>query len=176
MRSKKKQYYSNTDLEVALKPPLPKRRVSASFGSIFCCCFYTLSCHFNLNIKKKDYFEFAGTLPKRNGLGEFGAAVIITNPSIEEKVQIDQGWDRQGFNEFVCNKISLSRQLGDKRERACRDVKFRKPLPDNSVIIVFHNEAWCTLLRTVYPRGIYLQDIIEKLHGRPIRTTFWPKI
>ena len=74
----------------------------------------------------------------------------MANPDEAVKAQIDQGWERQGFNEYVCDMISLHRQLGDRRENACRELKYQKPLPDNSVIIVFHNEAWCTLLRTIY--------------------------
>ena len=76
--------------------------------------------------------------------------MIVPNPDETAKAKIDQGWERQGFNEYVCDMISLHRQLGDRRENACRELKYQKPLPDNSVIIVFHNEAWCTLLRTIY--------------------------
>ncbi|PAA52531.1 hypothetical protein BOX15_Mlig032128g1 [Macrostomum lignano] len=46
--------------------------------------------------------------------------------------------------------ISLDRELGDNRDAQCKAAKYPGPLPDTSVIICFHNEAWSVLLRTVH--------------------------
>lgn len=74
----------------------------------------------------------------------------MTQADNEEK---EQGMTKHCFNQFASDRISLSRSLGDDtRPSECVERKFRRcpALPSTSVIIVFHNEAWSTLLRTVY--------------------------
>lgn len=75
------------------------------------------------------------------------------NMTPEEEKEKDEGMTRHCFNQFASDRISLSRALGeDTRPPECVERKFRRcpPLPTTSVIIVFHNEAWSTLLRTVF--------------------------
>lgn len=55
------------------------------------------------------------------------------------------------FNLVASDKISVDRKLPDARKTACRKKEYDiKELPNTSVIIVFHNEAWSTLARTVH--------------------------
>ncbi|XP_017286440.1 polypeptide N-acetylgalactosaminyltransferase 6 [Kryptolebias marmoratus] len=87
------------------------------------------------------------------GFGADGKAFQKDHLSPEEEKEKEEGMTRHCFNQFASDRISLSRSLGDDtRPPECVDRKFPRcpPLPTTSVIIVFHNEAWSTLLRTVY--------------------------
>ncbi|XP_004857661.1 polypeptide N-acetylgalactosaminyltransferase 3 isoform X2 [Heterocephalus glaber] len=103
-----------------------------------------------------------------NAPGASGKAFKTTNLSIEEQKEKEHGEAKHCFNAFASDRISLHRDLGpDTRPPECIEQKFKRcpPLPTTSVIIVFHNEAWSTLLRTVHSvlyssPAILLKEII----------------
>lgn len=94
--------------------------------------------------------------------GEMGAAVHI--PPEQEAKQQEQ-FKLNQFNLMASDMIYLNRSLKDVRLEGCKTKKHSKYLPDTSIVIVFHNEAWSTLLRTVWsvinrsPRAL-LKEII----------------
>ncbi|XP_030065943.1 polypeptide N-acetylgalactosaminyltransferase 3 [Microcaecilia unicolor] len=103
-----------------------------------------------------------------NSPGASGKPFHTSNLSPEEQHEKDQGEKKHCFNAFASDRISLHRDLGpDTRPPECIEQKFKRcpPLPTTSIIIVFHNEAWSTLLRTVYSAmytspAILLKEII----------------
>ncbi|XP_020645080.3 polypeptide N-acetylgalactosaminyltransferase 3 [Pogona vitticeps] len=103
-----------------------------------------------------------------NAPGAFGKAFRTVNLNAEEQKEKDLGEEKHCFNAFASDRISLHRDLGpDTRPPECIEQKFKRcpPLPSTSVIIVFHNEAWSTLLRTVHSvmytsPAILLKEII----------------
>ncbi|XP_036155330.1 polypeptide N-acetylgalactosaminyltransferase 6 isoform X4 [Myotis myotis] len=103
-----------------------------------------------------------------NGPGADGKAFQKDKWTPLETQEKEEGYKKHCFNAFASDRISLQRALGpDTRPPECVDQKFRRcpPLPTTSVIIVFHNEAWSTLLRTVYSvlhtsPAILLKEII----------------
>ncbi|XP_048098037.1 polypeptide N-acetylgalactosaminyltransferase 6 [Alosa alosa] len=85
--------------------------------------------------------------------GAYGSAFPTDRLTPEQEKEKEEGMTRHCFNQYASDRISLHRSLGeDTRPPECVERKFRRcpPLPTTSVIIVFHNEAWSTLLRTVY--------------------------
>ncbi|XP_053264691.1 polypeptide N-acetylgalactosaminyltransferase 3 isoform X2 [Podarcis raffonei] len=103
-----------------------------------------------------------------NAPGASGKPFKTVNLSPAEKEEKERGDEKHCFNAFASDRISLHRDLGpDTRPPECIEQKFKRcpPLPTTSVIIVFHNEAWSTLLRTVHSvmytsPAILLKEII----------------
>jgi len=92
--------------------------------------------------KKCETVKKEGNLP-----GEMGAKVKTPSDMMEikkEKFKINQ------FNLLVSEMISVNRSLKDVRLAECKRKEYPTLLPTTSIVIVFHNEAWTTLLRTLH--------------------------
>nr|XP_061827928.1 polypeptide N-acetylgalactosaminyltransferase 6-like [Nerophis lumbriciformis] len=127
-------------------PPPPPEQVEDSITQETACLpgFYSQG-------ELKPYLERPPQDPKAPGAD--GKGFEKANLSPEEKKEKQAGDTKHCFNQFASDRISLSRSLGDDtRPPECVKQRFPRcpPLPTTSVIIVFHNEAWSTLLRTVY--------------------------
>ena len=82
------------------------------------------------------------------GVGEGGRPVYLKQ---HEQIQSKRLFHINQFNILVSDKISLDRQLEDVRSSDCRALNYSvQILPTTSIVIVFHNEAWSTLLRTIH--------------------------
>jgi len=84
---------------------------------------------------------------QRGKPGEMGKAVAIPPEKEQEKKEM---FKVNQFNLMASQMISLNRSLQDVRLSACKNKVYASLLPTTSVVIVFHNEAWSTLLRTVH--------------------------
>ncbi|XP_054285396.1 putative polypeptide N-acetylgalactosaminyltransferase 9 isoform X3 [Macrosteles quadrilineatus] len=84
--------------------------------------------------------------------GELGKPVVLpANMTADVKKLVDEGWQKNAFNQYVSDLISLHRKLPDPRDEWCKKPgRYPDDLPATSVIICFHNEAWSVLLRTVH--------------------------
>lgn len=79
--------------------------------------------------------------------GEMGRAVII--PPEEEELRKEK-FKLNQFNLLASDRIALNRTLPDVRAEGCKNKRYAPKLPSTSIVIVFHNEAWSTLLRTIH--------------------------
>ncbi|XP_036603866.1 polypeptide N-acetylgalactosaminyltransferase 13 [Trichosurus vulpecula] len=83
----------------------------------------------------------------QEGPGEMGKAVRIPKDDQEKMKEL---FKINQFNLMASDLIALNRSLPDVRLEGCKTKVYPDELPNTSVVIVFHNEAWSTLLRTVY--------------------------
>ncbi|KAL8619562.1 hypothetical protein ACOMHN_019618 [Nucella lapillus] len=85
--------------------------------------------------------------PKSFKPGEEGKAV---HTSMEEKSKADQTVREFGFNMVASDKVPMNRSIPDTRMDECKYWQYPEDLPTASVILVFYNEGWSTLVRTVH--------------------------
>ncbi|CRK93970.1 CLUMA_CG007496, isoform A [Clunio marinus] len=85
--------------------------------------------------------------------GEMGEPVILPE-TISKEIQklIDEGMEKNGYNQFVSDLISVERSLPDIRDAYCIEAAkhYLTDLPRCSIIIPFRDESYSVLLRTVH--------------------------
>ncbi|XP_034395200.1 N-acetylgalactosaminyltransferase 7 isoform X4 [Cyclopterus lumpus] len=97
-----------------------------------------------------------------SGPGE-AAIPFVLGPEYKDAVQ--SSIKEFGFNMVASDMISLDRSIKDIRHEECKYWHYDDRLMTSSVVIVFHNEGWSTLMRTVHsvikrtPRK-YLAEIV----------------
>uniref|UniRef100_A0ABK0LI64 Polypeptide N-acetylgalactosaminyltransferase n=1 Tax=Rattus norvegicus TaxID=10116 RepID=A0ABK0LI64_RAT len=96
------------------------------------------------------------------GPGE-NAKPLVLGPEYKQAAQASI--KEFGFNMAASDMISLDRSVNDLRQEECKYWHYDENLLTSSVVIVFHNEGWSTLMRTVHsvikrtPRK-YLAEIV----------------
>ncbi|XP_043499793.1 N-acetylgalactosaminyltransferase 7 isoform X2 [Polistes fuscatus] len=91
-------------------------------------------------------FEPRNVQPKV-GPGEDGKAHILRD---DQQNDVQQSESDYGMNMVCSDEISLDRSIPDTRPPECKHWNYPVDLPRTSVIIVFHNEGWSVLMRTVH--------------------------
>lgn len=85
--------------------------------------------------------------PERTGPGEGGKPHRVSSDRENDAMN---SMNEYGMNMAVSNEISLDRSIPDLRMGECKHWDYPADLPKTSVILVFHNEGWSSLLRTVH--------------------------
>lgn len=82
------------------------------------------------------------------GLGDNGEAVVLAGPA---KDRGDKQLTVIALNEELSQQLSYNRTLADVRSPLCRNLEYDlDTMPTASIVIIFYNEPYSVLLRTVY--------------------------
>uniref|UniRef100_A0A1A9ZP58 Polypeptide N-acetylgalactosaminyltransferase n=1 Tax=Glossina pallidipes TaxID=7398 RepID=A0A1A9ZP58_GLOPL len=86
-------------------------------------------------------------MPKHSGPGENGKPHHLP---AEKQAEADESEMQYGMNIACSDEISMHRRILDTRLEECKHWNYPYDLPTTSVIIVFHNEGFSVLMRTVH--------------------------
>ncbi|CAH2084297.1 unnamed protein product [Euphydryas editha] len=81
------------------------------------------------------------------GLGEGGLAAHLVG---EAKRLGEESEKKLAINVYLSDRIAYNRTLKDYRNPACKRVVYDAELPSASVILIFHNEPYSVVIRTIW--------------------------
>ncbi|XP_053679211.1 putative polypeptide N-acetylgalactosaminyltransferase 9 [Anopheles nili] len=88
---------------------------------------------------------------RENPPGDLGKPVSMNVNDNDTLRLVREGMQAFGYNRYASDLMSVRRRLPDVRDPWCRNEGSPSSnLPATSIVIVFHNEAWSVLVRTVH--------------------------
>lgn len=100
------------------------------------------------NASRYERFIVAALAKQRPGLGNNGEAVELSGISKEIG---DKQLAKIALNEELSEILAYNRTIADVRSPLCAELKYDlDTLPTASIVIIFYNEPYSVLLRTVY--------------------------
>ncbi|XP_014206281.1 N-acetylgalactosaminyltransferase 7 [Copidosoma floridanum] len=91
--------------------------------------------------------NFEVEIKHKTGPGEGGKAHTLRE---DQQNDVQESEASYGMNIACSDEIAFDRNIPDLRPAECKHWNYSEDLPKTSVIIVFHNEGWSVLLRTVH--------------------------
>ncbi|CAF0774126.1 unnamed protein product [Adineta ricciae] len=87
-----------------------------------------------------------------NGPGEMGKPFEVNKDKLtpDERKKYEDGFQKNAFNGYVSDLISIHRSLPDVRDPGCRKLSYKGLQATASIVMCFHNEAWSVLLRSIH--------------------------
>ncbi|XP_075224342.1 N-acetylgalactosaminyltransferase 7 isoform X2 [Lycorma delicatula] len=134
-----------------------------AFSVTLICTFYLLLTQSNRsNIFSPSSLKSFRKAPQLiDGYGNFEPPIVVPregpgeegephNLRPDQQNDAAQSLSEYGMNIACSDEISLDRSIPDLRMPECKHWMYPEDLPKTSVIIVFHNEGWSVLMRTVH--------------------------
>ncbi|RVE49739.1 hypothetical protein evm_005609 [Chilo suppressalis] len=81
------------------------------------------------------------------GLGEGGVAAHLMG---DDKILGEESEKKLAINVYLSDRIAYNRSLKDFRNPACQRVVYDAELPSASVVLIFHNEPYSVVIRTIW--------------------------
>ena len=114
-----------------------------------------------IELSAKDWHMFNELNPVVKGWGERGLPVHLDKP--EDKDKSAKLFKNGAFDVFISDRISPNRTLPEARPYECSKVDYDlKSLGTASVVIIYTNEIWSALVRTVWSVWNRTPDILLK--------------